>query len=232
MGFNMNKKKFNRTYDEVLLQASLFHSELVRDIAEFSAFSPTFSPSFADDFLSDIEAADDIPTNEEDLNVQAVLTMEVEEQMILARKHFQKLLLFVGIAWNNSESKLKAFGKDSYLPSRNSPSNMASLLSGLYNTANSAEYKGNLIAVGFSQNDINLLNTLSEDLTTKMNTQIEYKNHSFSRTEERVTAYNKVWDSMVKISSASKMIFQYSPAKIEFYLLYQGSKSKKKKIEK
>jgi hypothetical protein len=231
MGFNMNKKKFNRTYDEVLLQASLFHRELVRDFAEFSAFSPTFSSSFVEDFLSDIQAADSIPTKEVDLNVQVVLTMEVEEQMILARRHFQKLLLFVGIAWNNSESKLKAFGSDSYLPSRNSPSNLASLLSGLYNTANSAEYKDVLIAVGFSQNDIDLLNTLSEDLITKMNTQIEYKNHSFSRTEERITAYNKVWDSMVRISAASKMIFQHSPAKIEYYLLYSGSGRKGKKKE-
>jgi hypothetical protein len=227
----MKRRKFNMTYDEVLLQASLFHSELVADIAEFSAFSPTFSPSFADDFLSDIEAADDIPSMQNDLNEQTHLTHKIEEQMKLARNHFQKLLLFVGIAWNNSDSMLKVFGSDFYNSARKSPSNMLTQLSCAYNSANSAEYKDNLIAAGFSQNDITLLDTLYEDLSSKMHEQTAFKNHSYVRTEERALAFNKVWDSMVRISTASKMIFQHSPAKIEYYLLYSGNGGKGKKKE-
>jgi hypothetical protein len=68
----MATKKFSKTYDEVLIQSYLFQSEFVADQTELTANSPLFASPFADDFLDDIEAADDIPTNEDDLNFQTL----------------------------------------------------------------------------------------------------------------------------------------------------------------
>ena len=216
----MITKKFSKSYDEALTQAYLFQSELVVDQAAFTAFSPLFASPFAADFLLDIQAADAIPTNEDDLNNQTVLSAEVEDQMVLAREQYQKLLLYVGFAWPNSEPKLKVFGNNQYEIARKSPPKMINLLQSSYLSANSVTYKAALIAAGFLQTDITLLHTIELDLTAKLNAQQDYIRHSFTRSEDRVVAFNKVWDTMVQISNASKYIFKDSPAKIEFYLLY------------
>ncbi|MCX6156244.1 MAG: hypothetical protein NT007_19000 [Candidatus Kapabacteria bacterium] len=219
----MITKKFSKTYDECLTQAYLFQSELVVDQTLFTAASPAFAAPFAANFLADIEAADAIPTNENDLNSQSVFTAEVEEQMDLARAHYQKLLLYIGIAWPGSDVKLKAFGNNLYEKARKSPPKMANLLQSSYLDANSTTYKADLIAAGFLQTDITLLDTLSSDLTNKINAQQDFMRHTFTRSEERAVAFNKVWDTMVKISNSSKLNFKDSPAKIEFYLLYPSS---------
>jgi hypothetical protein len=66
----------------------LFQSELDVDQAAFTAFSPIFSPTFTTDFLDDIQAADAIPTNEDDLNNQTLISNQLEQKMEACRQHF------------------------------------------------------------------------------------------------------------------------------------------------
>ncbi|MCX6154195.1 MAG: hypothetical protein NT007_08545 [Candidatus Kapabacteria bacterium] len=219
----MIKQKFAKSFDDARTQAYLFHSELVVDQTAFTATSPIFASPFAADFLDDIEAAGAIPTNENDLNMQTYHTSEVEAQMVLARNHYQKLLFYIGMAWPDSDAILKVFGSNLYTKARNVPLKMMNLLQSAYSSANSVTYKSTLISAGFIQNDITLLDTLFNDLTEKINIQQDFIKHSYVRSEERAIAYNKIWDSMVKISNASKLIFKDSPAKIEFYLLYPSN---------
>ena len=216
----MITKKFNKTYDDALTQAYLFHSEFVKEKANFSAFSPVFADPFADDFYDLITDADDFPTNEEDLNNQVILSTKVEETMEKARAQYQKMLFYVGIAWPDSESMMLAFGSNLYEKARKLPHKMMNLLQSAYRNANSVEYKADLIAAGFTQVEIDLLHTLDTELTTRYNDQQDYIQHSYKRTEQRTIAFNNVWDEMVKISNASKIIFKDSPAMIEFFLLY------------
>ena len=77
-----------------------------------------------------------------------------------------------------------------------------------------------MIAVGFTQLDITALLTLSAELNTIYNNQQEFIQLTSDRAEERVIAFNKVWDVMVQINFASKQVFKDSPALIEYYLLY------------
>ena len=216
----MITKKFSKTFDEALTQAYLFHSEFVLDLALFTAFSPSFDVEFASDFLDLIEAADAVPTNQEDLNNQVILSSAVEEQMVVARTTYQELLVYVGIAFPNSETALLAFGNNMYEKARTSPQKMMNLLQLAFRNASSTTYKTALIAAGFLQTDIDSLGTIETALNTRYNAQQDYKQHTYSRTEERTVAFNKVWDVMVKINAASKIVFKDSPAKIEFYLLY------------
>jgi hypothetical protein len=136
------------------------------------------------------------------------------------RKHYQKLLLHVEFAWSRDEAKLKVFGKDSYLEARRTPAKMVYLLQDAFREANSTDYKDSLLAAGFVEADITLLDTLAEDLQNKLYEQQSFIRHVSSRTEERTLAFNKVWDVMSLISSASKLIFIDSPAKTEYYKLY------------
>jgi hypothetical protein len=216
----MITKKFNKTYDEALLQANLFYMEFIADQPLFEAFSLKFNTSFADIFLDLITAADNFKTNQDDLNMQTAITNDVELKMGTCKRHFQKLLLHVEFAWSDDEAKLKAFGKDSYLEARRTPAKMVNLLQDAYRESNSTAYKDSLIAAGFVESDITLLDTLAGDLQNKLYEQQSFIRHVSSRTEERTAAFNKVWEIMTQISGASKLIFVDSPAKIGYYMLY------------
>jgi len=216
----MIERKFSKSFDECLQQAYLFHDGFLIDETEFSTASPLFAPPFATNFLADIESADAIPTNEDDLNEQTLLTQAVEATMESAREHYQKLLLYISLAWPNDKAIAKAFGKTLYERARNNTLRLINLLQDSYNDANSTTYKAGLIAAGFTQAGIDLLNTLADELTTKNRAQEKFMKLSAKRSEERIVAFNKVWDTMVKLSDASKIIFKNSPAKIEYYKLY------------
>jgi len=60
--------KFSKSYDDVLTQAYLFHSGLIRDLVSFSTYSPIFTADYASDFRDLIDDAGEIPNNEKDLN--------------------------------------------------------------------------------------------------------------------------------------------------------------------
>jgi hypothetical protein len=227
----MITKKFNRTYDDTLTQAYLFQSELVADKIAFTAFSSIFADPFAANFLNLIEETGLIPTKEEYLNNQVIYSMQVEESMEKARAHYQKLLFYVGIAYTNSDTTLLAFGSNLYLKARQMPQRMLNLLQNAHKNANSATYNATLISVGFTQIEIDLLETLEQELMTVYNAQQDYIQHTYKRTEDRTIAFNQVWDEMVKISNASKLIFKDSPAKIEYYLLYPEGVGAVKNIE-
>jgi len=96
--------KFSKTYDDVLTQAYLFHSGLIRDLSLFTAYSPIFDADYASDFLDLIESAGGLPTNEEDLNNQVILSNDVESKMEESRAIYRKLISYVRLKWGNSDS--------------------------------------------------------------------------------------------------------------------------------
>ncbi|MFA7290436.1 MAG: hypothetical protein WC055_16290, partial [Melioribacteraceae bacterium] len=221
----MITKKFAKSYDDALTQAYLFHSGLVRDLLLFTAYSPMFIADYASDFLDLIEEAGSLPTNEEDLNNQVILSMEVEDKMEESRALYRKLISYVKLKWGESDSVLRAFGNNLYEKARQSPQKMINLLELANRAADSVKYKADLIAVGFLQVDITALLTMSEELNVVYNNQQEFMQLSSDRAEERIEAFNKFWDIMVQINNASKQVFKDSPALIEYYLLYPESSS-------
>lgn len=216
----MIEKKYSKSFDEVLQQAYLFHDGYLVDEADFAAASPLFGLTFAADFLADIVAADALPTNADDLNDQTVYTQAVDDSMDSAREHYRKLLMYINLAWPEDKTIAKAFGSRIYEKARSNTLKLINLMQDAFNESDSATYKTDLIAVGFVQADIDLLNTLAEELTTNNRAQEKFMRLSFARSEERVVAFNKFWDTMVKISNTSKIVFKDSPAKIQYYMLY------------
>lgn len=227
----MINTKFHKGFDEVLVQAYLFHDGYVKDEEAFTASSPIFTPSFAADFLSDIKTADLLPTNDDDLNKQVVLSMALEDAMEAGRGHFRKLMFYVNLAWPNDKAMANALGSSTYLNARKNTLRLINLLQNTYIDADSAEYKSSLIAVGFTQADIDLLNTLADDIRTKNHAKDQYMRQSNARSQARIKAFNKLWDTMVLISETSKMIFKDSPGHMKYYLLYPNSKSSSPKAD-
>ena len=185
------------------------------------AASPRFSASGGRVRMKpDITAADAMPTNDDDLAQQQLYTSQVEAKMEECRVHYQKMMMYVRLAYPNNPPVEILFGSKNYLAARSSVLRMINLMQQANKTADSVTYKAALIAVGFLQLDIDKLETLATELTTLNDTQNEFIRQSSIRSEERIIAFNKFWDSMVKISDVSKVIYAASPAHVATYLLY------------
>lgn len=216
----MIQRKFSKSFEDALEQAYFFHNQFTIDSADFIAASPQFAAPFAANFLLDIQAADALPTNDDDLAQQQFYTSQVSAKMEECRVHYQKLLMYVRLAYPNNVPVEVIFGSKIYEKARNVVLKMINLMQQANKTADSVTYKASLIAAGFLQVDIDKLETLATELTGLNDTQNEYIRQSSIRSEERIVAFNKVWDSMVKISDVSKVIYLASPAHIATYLLY------------
>jgi len=216
----MIKTKFKKSFNEALEQGYYFHTQFLIDKADFEAFSPQFIDPFAANFLADLQAADALPTHDDDLGEQTLLTSHVEAKMEECRVEYQDLLAYVRLVWPDDEMVAGDFGARVYEKARKSAPDMINLMQKAKKKADSADYKADLIAAGFLQTDIDKLGTLATELDTVNNTQREYVEQSVHRTKERVDAFNKFWDTMVIISDISKRIWVDDEAQIEMYLLY------------
>jgi len=216
----MVRKKYNKSYDELLTQSYLFYSELVSDLPLFSAFSPVFTLAYADNLKSMIDFADNLPQLQEYYHSQIIYSMAVSENMAVARAIYKRLLFNVTLAWADSEAILQNFGSGLYSNVGRSAPKMMTILQLAYQNASIPENKALLIAAGFLQADIDSINSIEIALRTAYSAQQDYIQQTYLRTEERILAYNALWDELVLISGASKFVFKDSPAKRRFYLLY------------
>ena len=119
---------------------------------------------------------------------------------------------------------LQNFGSSLYSNVGRSAPKMMTVLQLAYKNASIPENKALLLAAGFTQADIDAINSTESALNTAYNVQQDYIQQTYLRTEERISAFNAVWDELVLISGASKFIFTDSPAKRRFYLLYPSKK--------
>ena len=223
----MDKKKFAMTYDRVLELGYVFQSMFVDDKSEFEAFSSGFADPFADDFLSELKAADLLPTYLDDLNHQTYLTAVLNKKLVEAAEFYSRFLKYVKLAWGNSASELDVFRRDEFNRKRNQALSMAHILAASYRTASEPEYKPDLIAAGFLESDITRLQTLSTELDEAFSERNRFINASATRAQARIDAFNKFWDRMTLISKTAKLIFADSPGIVRTYRLYDKRKKKK-----
>ncbi len=217
------RRKYNKSDDLMLEQAQIFHDLLTLDLADFSAEFTSFTAGFVTGFQSAIDAALAIPLSEFELGQLESYTEDVENAMEACRVQYQRLLRYVRIIYPNSPGKVAVFDPDGYEAIRKSQTRMYPFMTNAYSFANAAPYKALLIAEGFVQTEIDKLETLAEALYDANKTQELYRKELLSKTEERVEALNEVWEIMVKISNASKQVYEESYAKQQQYLLYPES---------
>ena len=214
------RRNYIKPDDKMLEQAQTMRNLFDADSADFIALYTDLAAPFSSNWQADIDAAQALPIADEQVAELAVMTEDVETQMELARVQFQKLASYVRILFPDSKPMQGIFGLDKYARVYQSKTKLYDLMEFAYRQANSAEYKTDLIAKGFLQTDIDTLNTLAGALYDAYEAQEEFKKVIRVLTEERVTAYNKVWDSMAAVSTTSKQVYRNSFAKMRQYLLY------------
>jgi hypothetical protein len=225
--FMPDYSQITRTYSkedlEMLMQAQVFHDNFAIDKADFIAAFTMFADPFEADFQTEIDAADAIPLDSEVAQAIAIITEELENEMVKGRAAMQKLFTYANVAFDGSQASLKSFGKSEYEKARNNQLKLKELLEKAYRQASETANKAILLGVGYSQTDLDNLDTLMTDIDTKDASQEDAKSDRLKKTEDRVIAYNKVWAYLEKISEASKVIYLDSPAKLQQYVLYTSS---------
>lgn len=217
-------EKVERNYsksDELMLeQAQTMRNLFETDKADFIALYLMLADPFSADWQTDIDAAQALPTAEEEEVALRVLTEDVEAQMELGRLQFMRMASYVKLLFPNSTAKQALFGLEQYSAARNKQMKMYDLLQLAYRMSNSADYKADLIALGFLQVEITKLDTIAGDLYDANELQEELKRELLVKTQTRLEAYNKVWDSAIAVSNASKQVYVDDYAKLQQYLLY------------
>lgn len=216
-------KKIERIYsmdDLAMLElAQIFHNNFVLDEAEFVAAFPFLDTPFAANFQTAIDNADAIPSGAEVDSLITVITANLETKMTLGRAALQKLFTYADFAWSSKEMT-NTFGKDRYLKARRSQLKMKELLELAHRQAEEATNKAALLLVGYTQGDIDGLETLVGEIDVLNSEQEDALSLRGIKTAIRLTAYNEVWGFMEKINRASKVVFVDSQAKLDMYLLY------------
>lgn len=204
---------------EMFEKAQAFHDNFILDLTAFTTAFPDLASPFASDFQTAIDDADDIPSATEVDAAIEVVTEQINAKMELAREAMQKLFTYSDITFK-SDAKTKTFGKGLYTKARASHRRMKELLEQGYRTASESANEAALLAKGYTAADITNLQTLMNEIDSLNAQQESMRLSRLGKTETRIKAYNNVWDYMIQINQASKVVFASSPAKLSEYLLY------------
>lgn len=227
-----DKQRFYQLKDIDMLQKSqVILNAFIQNKAIFLANFPNLADPFADEFQIAIDEADALPFSDE-VNAQiSVLVEKMRKKLLIAQKNLQILFNYVKVGWE-SKAKLNEFGKNKFQKARNSNGKMIDLLELSFNTAEEIDNKTVLLNIGYSQVQIDELNTLASELKTLFLQLNEMKNNRYVLTEKRIEAYNKVWEFMKQINRASKVVFVDNYAFTQLFLLYPTTHSKAKMLKK
>lgn len=195
----------------------------ITDQAEFSAFDAEFGTPFESDWQALIDAALAFPTDETVVDQLQQLTLNVEEAMEACQVKFRASKYFIERAFSNAPGTLNEFGFDDFKRARGRQMPMVQFMQKFFDTA--TKYAAELDAVGFDAAAIAEIQTLGVALVDANRAQESFKGTRSTTAQDRVLAMNAVWDVMVRVSKAGKIIFMDNPAKYQLFLLPASSET-------
>jgi len=217
---NQTTRDYSKADDIMLEQAQTMRNSFDTDSAAFTAMYPMFDLTFSADWQADIDAAQALPTADEENMELKAKTEDVDTEMELCRVHYQLMASYIKLLFPNSPAKQGLFGLNKYESVRNVQTKMYDLMQLADRKCNDAAYTADLIALGFAQTQIDKLAVLATALYDTNEAQEDYKQTVKLNTEARIAAYNKVWGTMKQVSAASKQVFLDDYAKLAQYKLY------------
>ena len=209
-------QRYNLSHAD-MLEASKDVKELfVGDKPAFLIFDLSFGGTFQNDWEVDITAAEGFDTDEVVLDQLTQLTKVVEEKMDLCRHKFQSAKYFIERAFPDNGAVWDEFGYDNYDDARENQPLMVQFMKNFHKKA--VKYSAKLILKNYTQIMIDEILVLSNAFDTANSNQNAFITARKTVTQTRQTAYNKVWDYVVRVCKAGQIIFHDNAAKFEQYL--------------
>lgn len=221
---------FRGTQIEFLDYIQQLHNRYVIDEADFQDFNPIgFPNTFKQNFQSAIDNARAVPTDEMIVDQQAQKTEAVKNQMSVCIKLYNKAIYFVQEAFPSQEKIWNEFGYNDYAESKLKVEAFILFLERFVRTCD--KYITQLQAVNYTSTQVGDVATAANLLKQNhfdQKTAIDYRPQV---TFQREQVFAEVWEMVLKISKAGKLIYDgLNTAKYKLYLL-PSSKTKTKPSE-
>ncbi len=197
------------------------HTCFMHDRSNFEDFHTKFTEQFGNDFLEKIQIAQNAPQDDQLIDILAQKTQVVNDVMTEIQESFYRMRYFLKEAFKNKPHILNEFGLNDYAKARNSQKEMQEFMATLVSASN--KYKTELNGAGFSQADIDKLQTYYDDLVAANNDQEYYKGERRTLNQQRIILINDAWAIAVDICDAGKIIFTDNYAKYKQYVLYEST---------
>ncbi len=210
---------FRISDSEMLQDSTTTETLLEADMADFTAFDATITPAFANDWLTAIGVAQSQPTDELYRDRIMQRTQNVQNAMALCRKKYNDVKYYVKKAFPNNLAVQKEFGLDDYDSARKSDIKLMEFMLRMHTVATTYNAELTAPTVGYTQPQIDEIETLANSLGADNNNQEVYIKGQLTTTQQRVSSMNAVWQFRTQIAEAAKIIYENNFAKYQQYLL-------------
>ncbi|MCD4819781.1 MAG: hypothetical protein K8S23_13940 [Candidatus Cloacimonetes bacterium] len=212
-------RSYNFTDGEMFEKANVIKVCFTADMTDFSNFDADFNQTYLDDLTAKILSANKVPQDNQVIDQLAQKTDLVEKIMDECRIATQKSKYFIEKAFPNNRSKWNEFGYNDYQEARNSQLKMIQYMKVVCAVSNTN--KDALLAVGFTQANIDELNTLSSQLDAANIDQQVFMKERTTLANQRVELMNKVWEVIQHICKVGKIIYADDYSRYQQYVMYE-----------
>ncbi len=217
------ERVFGLPDDEMLERAQVFHDRLSPELASFTARFPWLDATWLTAFQNDITAADQFPKDESVTLDIKILTGDVNSAMQQGYAALQALGGYAKLAYPTDISRQRGFGQQYWRDAYSNTLKLQEALELAYAKADDATLKPALLAKGYTQADIDQLETLAMELQTKNGLQEAAKIGRKVSRHDRVSLLNVVWDHMRTVNICASVVWAADAARMEQYQLYPSA---------
>jgi hypothetical protein len=153
------KRLYTMEDEEMQTRAQTMHSNLLIDLAAFTAKFSWFDAAFILSFLTDITTAKNYELDMQVVNLIKVLTADLKASTDEGMRALDLLDIYARIAYPTDITQQRVFGQKMWEKARNDQQKMYKALKMAHNLANAAPYKAALLAASMQQTDIDNLLT-------------------------------------------------------------------------
>lgn len=220
-------RKFSMTYEAVITKSQSVQPQYTTDLPAFAAFDPSFTPELGQELATKTTLAlEDTSENTHSAAIQRK-TDELSRLRNEAGEKYQNLMYFVHSAFGSNNKAIDStFGRSMYAKAVQSEKQMITLLTLACKAAQLDSFKAGLEAKGIPRSLLPSMEQLAIDLQAADNEQEMLKKQQLLVTARRIELYNSIWDILLKINTASKILCANDPARLAIYQLYDPNSPK------
>jgi len=213
---------FHKPDDEVLQQSGFKLTSFIENKSPFVKRFPQLDDTFADDWGTATTVARNIVPDYASVASQSVETETLNAMVSQGANFYQSVLLYVRLAFPDNATVLRLFGQQKYVAARNSHVKLPGLLQTAYTQASKPEHKSALMAKGLKEEEIEMLQTMADDIVSQDKVQEKAMNDRTIDANNRITALNTVYEKMSVVCQCAKLVFQNDAVRYNLFLLSEG----------
>lgn len=217
-------KRITRRYnlqDRDVENLSVYFIDLFRNrIDKFVSLFPKLDDKFLEEWKLELRVLEKLEEDRDILSIQQKQTEKLYKSLHFATKQMNMLLLYAKISFPANRAKLSAFGKSDFSKARYSAPKMLSLMKNTLVRVLLPENLEKMHSNGFDENRLDDFKKAISQLEIDINKQAEIKSLRPIKTQERIAAYNKLWERLELVSNAAKLVFADDKEIAKKFLLY------------